>query len=428
MAVAPPRTTPPSDAPAAWHALPDPDLLGQLGTSRDGLDVDEVRRRQAEYGPNVLPARKPASAFVILLHQFASPLIYILLAAGVVSSLVGDATDAAFIFGVVLINAGLGAFQEYRAEKSAESLQRLLRVVAHVQRDGAPAEVSADELVPGDVVLLESGTKVPADLRILTATNLATDEALLTGESVAATKQPGVLADDTPVSDRRNMAFAGSIVATGRGLGVVVATGLRTQVGRIAATVTGARTTKPPLLIRLEKFSRDISLVVVVACLLLGLVALARGMALVDVFFLAVALAVSAIPEGLPVAITLGIVNFYLLVEELGFSVDEARNRLLLLMVLIENYHVFNCRSEYVSAFRVPLSRNWVLIAGVAAAQGLHILAMHVPVGQRLLLVAPISLWEWIVPFAMAASVLAAMEVFKLVVHGRAVAWPVPAR
>jgi calcium-translocating P-type ATPase len=291
----------------AWHAMPESEVIGKLEASLNGLTDVQVAERQREFGRNVLPAKKPPTAFVIFLHQFLSPLIYILLAAGIVAIVMGDITDAGFIFGVVLLNAGLGAFQEWKAERSAASLQQLLKIVARVRRNGSVTEISADELVPGDLVYLESGARVPADVRLIETNHLAVDEALLTGESLPVEKDIAPLAEDLPVSDRRNMALAGSTVASGRGKGFVVATGLRTEVGKIARSVTAAETTKPPLVIRMERFSRQISLVVLAACALLAGIAFSRGMPLVDVFFLAVALAVSAIPEGLPVAMTVAL-------------------------------------------------------------------------------------------------------------------------
>jgi magnesium-transporting ATPase (P-type) len=295
------------ETPVAWHALPDEEVLRLLEASRQGLSGAEAAERLIEFGPNVLPTREPPAVLTIFFHQFLSPLIYVLLAAGLVAVLMGDATDAAFIFGVVLLNAGLGTFQEWKAEKSAASLQQLLKIVARVRRNGSDVELSADQLVPGDWVRLESGMRVPADLRLLESNNLAIDESFLTGESLASAKAPGPAAKDAPVADRHNMAYAGAIVTSGRAAGVVVATGLRTEVGKIAKSVTSAETTKPPLVIRMEQFARHVSFAVLIACVLLAGVALAKGMAWLDVFFLAVALAVSAIPEGLPVAMTVAL-------------------------------------------------------------------------------------------------------------------------
>jgi magnesium-transporting ATPase (P-type) len=291
----------------AWHALDEGVVMGKLETSRLGLTEKLARERQQEVGPNTLPSKPPPTLAVIFLHQFLSPLIYILLAAGVVSIVIGDAKDAGFIFGVVLLNAGLGAFQEWKAEKSAASLQQLLRILARVRRDGSDQDLAAEELVPGDIVQLGSGSRVPADLRLLQASNLTIDESLLTGESRAVEKRVDILAPDIPLSERHNMAFAGSTIFSGRALAVVVATGLRSEVGKIAQSVTATEPAKPPLVIRMEQFARQVSVVMVAACILLGAVALAKGMPFTEVFFLAVALAVAAIPEGLPVAMTVAL-------------------------------------------------------------------------------------------------------------------------
>ena len=291
----------------SWHALSAGEALERLNADEGGLSSDEVRARQERFGPNLLPTKEPPGLLAILLHQFKSPLIYILLVAGAVSLLLGETTDAAFIMAVLALNAGIGTWQELRAERSAAALQQLLVVQARVRRGGKEGTVAAEELVPGDVILLESGNRVPADLRLLKVRNLAVDESLLTGESLATEKATPPVDEKAVVSDRASMAFAGSTVTSGRGLGVVVATGLRTEVGRISESVTESASEKPPLLIRMERFAHQISYVVVGASALLALVAVWQGMAWADVFFLAVALAVSAIPEGLPVALTVAL-------------------------------------------------------------------------------------------------------------------------
>jgi magnesium-transporting ATPase (P-type) len=290
--------------PIAWQTLSEESVLQKLQTAPDGLSDEQVAERLAEFGPNTLPVKPPPTMLVVLLHQFLSPLIYILLVAGAVSSLLGEIKDAVFIFVVVLLNATIGTYQEWKAERSAAALQSLLKIYARVKRGGQQKQVTADELVPGDVVLLESGNRVPADLRLIQTNNLAIDESFLTGESLAAGKSLALLAADSPLSERANMAFAGSTVTSGRGVGVVIATGLHTEVGRIAETVTSAEMTKPPLVVRMERFARQTSYAVLGASAVLALIAISKGVPYAEVFFLAVALAVSAIPEGLPVAIT----------------------------------------------------------------------------------------------------------------------------
>ncbi|KUG20327.1 MAG: HAD-IC family P-type ATPase [Methanomicrobiaceae archaeon] len=290
-----------------WHALREDEVMQKLQSSLQGLTEDEAAERLEEYGKNALPAHLPPTLLRIFLRQFASPLIYVLLAAGIISLVLAEFTDATFIFLVILLNAVIGTFQEWQAEKSASSLQELLKIYARIRRGGDERTVPSEDLVPGDIVLLESGNRIPADIRLLRAQSLTVDESLLTGESHAIEKRPGVLAAKIPVADRANMAFAGSTVMGGRGTGVVVATGSLTQIGLIAETVSTTEMGRPPLVIRMEEFSRKISIAVLAAAALVGLIVLLQGMAFFDVFFLAVALAVSAIPEGLPVAMTVAL-------------------------------------------------------------------------------------------------------------------------
>jgi magnesium-transporting ATPase (P-type) len=300
MPSTPPEQSPRAPTATAWHAMPTAEVHRalRLGDPKHGLAPDDAASRLAEHGPNALPAPAPVTLGTVILHQFLSPLIYILLAAAVVSAALADFVDAGFITLIVVFNAALGTYQEWKAERSAAGLQQLLTVQAHVRRGGADRVISADELVPGDVVLLESGNRVPADLRLHRVRDLAVDESFLTGESVAVEKHTEPLAEPSGVADRRNLAFAGSTVVSGRGAGVVIATGARTEVGRIARSVADTAATKAPLVLRMERFARHISVVVLASCALLGAVALSRGLAPMDVFFLAVALAVSAIRRG----------------------------------------------------------------------------------------------------------------------------------
>lgn len=291
----------------AWHTISSDEALSRLASVRGGLSNDEVGKRLARYGPNQLPVRKPPTVWQIFLHQFKSPLIYILLAAGVVALVLKEFTDAGFIGAVLFLNATLGTIQEYNAEKSAAALQGLLKTFARVRRGGRELSVPAAEVVPGDVALLESGDKVPADLRLFEVNNLSVDESFLTGENIPPVKNLAVLNENVSIGDRLNMAFAGSMVMSGRATGVVVATASATQVGQIASSVAFTESSKPPLIVRMEKFAHQISVFVGIAVGLLAVIGLLKGMAAIDVFFLAVALAVSAIPEGLPVAMTVAL-------------------------------------------------------------------------------------------------------------------------
>ncbi|MFN4258440.1 MAG: cation-translocating P-type ATPase [Gemmataceae bacterium] len=290
-----------------WHARELPAVFEQLHATEHGLSETEAQARLGEFGPNKLPEQPPPTVWEILLRQFRSPLIYILAIAAVVAAAIGDFTDAGFIFAVLLINAVIGTYQEWRAEQSSQALRKLLQIHAAVQRDGEVREISAEEVVPGDIVWLESGNRVPADIRLLSAHGLEVDESLLTGESLPVTKDPRWQgAEATPMGDRLNLAYAGSIVTRGRAKGVVVATGAGTSVGQLALDVFGGASGQTPLLHRMEKFSNFIAVVVLVSASLIAVLGvLVVGYTPMEMFLFGVALAVSAIPEGLPVALTI---------------------------------------------------------------------------------------------------------------------------
>jgi len=290
------------------HARAVDDCFAALDTGPQGLDHAEVAARRERYGKNALPAAEPPGLLVVFLHQFRSPLIYILLAAAWVAFFLGDLYDAGFILIVLLVNAVIGTFQEYQAEKSAAALRALVPADAQVVRAGEERKIDAEELVPGDIVLVEAGAKIPADLRLISATGFEADESLLTGESLPVAKRSDlVLPRETAVADRVNVAFAGTVATRGRARGVVVAIGLATQIGRITTAVVGAEAAKPPLIVRMEQFTKKIAASVVVAVVLLALVAGLRGSSFEDLFLMSVALAVSIIPEGLPVALTVAL-------------------------------------------------------------------------------------------------------------------------
>ncbi|SDY48773.1 cation-translocating P-type ATPase [Citreimonas salinaria] len=291
-----------------WHAVPGDEAVDDLGSDRDkGLSDREAERRHDEYGSNKLPERQRETLFQTFLRQFKDPLIYILLAAGLVSLAIGNFEDAAFIFAVLLFNAGLGTYQEYKAESAAQSLQQVMRITAQVTREGEKEEVDSTDLVPGDIVSIKSGASVPADIRLLKSQNLLVDESLLTGESTQVEKRAQAQLDpDTSLGDRTTLLHAGSNVTSGRGTGVVCRTGTMTEIGRIAKSLTEEEQV-PPLVLRVRRFTRVIAVGVLVIIVVLGLLQALRGDDLTEIFFLAVALAVSAIPAGLPVAITVAI-------------------------------------------------------------------------------------------------------------------------
>ena len=290
-----------------WHNMEAEGIFEVLFSSKEGLDPIEAARRLLIYGPNSLPLKKPPTIFTILFHQIKNPLIFILIAAAAASLIIGEVTDAFFILLVISLNSVLGAYQEYNAEKSAISLQNLMKIKARVRRSGREIEIAAEELVPGDIVLLESGHKVPADLRLLEANSLSADESFLTGESIAACKMTGKISLSSAASDRINMVYAGSGITAGRGMGIVVNTGINTEVGKIAEKVNETESAKPPLIMRMEKFTKQISVLVLLISILLAVMMWTQGYEAAPIFFLIVALAVSAIPEGLPVALTVAL-------------------------------------------------------------------------------------------------------------------------
>jgi P-type Ca2+ transporter type 2C len=292
-----------------WHVADRQEIEKILDVIPGGLSEKESTRRFEKFGPNVLPHAPPPTWWQIGFRQFRSPLIYVLGVAAVVSVAIGEPVDAAFIAVVLGLNALIGGYQEWRAEKSTQALQQLLQIHSAVMRDGEVREIEARNIVPGDTVWLESGNRVPADLRLVSARGLEIDESLLTGESLVVSKDPSWNGDlSTPLGDRRNMAFAGSTVIRGRTQGIVVNTGSATNVGKLALDVLSASGGKPPLIERLERFTQVVSVAVLSAACVVALFGiLIYNHSIHSMFLFAVALAVSAIPEGLPVALTVAL-------------------------------------------------------------------------------------------------------------------------
>lgn len=292
----------------AWYTRSKDDITASLSVTPNGLTAGEVAERLRQHGPNTLPPPKAKNVWVIFFSQFLSPLIYVLIGAAILSAIARETSDAIFIAAIILINAVLGTWQEWQAENSAAALKSLVTVKARIKRDGQVVEVEAGDIVPGDVVLLESGVKVPADLRLMRARDLQIEEAVLTGESQAVTKTTEPLPEkDLALGDQTNMAFTATTVVKGRGWGYAVATGIHTEIGRIAGSLTEGKSEKPPLIKRMDVFSRKVSIAVLIVCVLLGLIGWYRGMPVMEIFFLMIAVGVSAIPEGLPVALTVAL-------------------------------------------------------------------------------------------------------------------------
>ncbi len=290
-----------------WHALSADETAAALGSASSGLTSAEAEARLRRFGPNRLPEPPRRSFVLVYLAQFASPLIYLLLAAAAAAVALGEFADALFVGAVLLLNSAIGGTQEWRAEKSTAALRSSIRATARVMRDGTVQVVESTELVPGDSMRLEAGDRIPADLRLTQSFDLRTDESTLTGESYAVEKSARQSVEDAaPLGDRPTMLFAGSTVQTGRAEGFVVATGATTEIGRIADALSG-EDAPPPLTRRLQRFSRNLGIVVLVVIAILAAIQLLGGATLRDTFFLAVALAVAAVPEGLPVAVTVAL-------------------------------------------------------------------------------------------------------------------------
>jgi magnesium-transporting ATPase (P-type) len=283
-------------------------LFATLQTSSTGLSVQEVQKRQQEKGKNLLPKPKRITLFQIIIHQFTNPLIYVLIAAGIISAVVGEFLDAGFIFAVLSINAMIGTYQEWKAEQNAAALQEFMKVQATVKRKEGVVKIDAEDVVVGDIVLLESGVKVSADVQLIQTNELTIEEAILTGESTAVHKNEAVLAtENLPLAERVNMAYAGTTVTSGRGTGVVVAIATDTEIGKIADTLNKTAATQMPLVVRMEVFTKWISLVTLLICAIIGVIGWSNGIPLFTIFLFVIALAVSAIPEGLPIAMTVAL-------------------------------------------------------------------------------------------------------------------------
>jgi len=290
-----------------WHHLPPDEVTGLLEASpQQGLDASEVQARQRSFGPNALPPPKGRGPLLRFLLQFNQVLVHILVLATVIKLAVGAYTDAAVIFGVIFLNAVIGFVQEGKALGALEALARALTTEATVLRGGQRQRIDARELVPGDIVLLASGDKVPADLRLLGVRELRVDEAALTGESLPVEKSAGSLVADTVLADRRNMAYSSTLVHYGTATGVVVATGRSTEIGRISELLAHTDVLATPLTQRITRFSHWLMwAILALAALSFAVGTFVHGQSLVDMFLAAVALAVAMIPEGLVVVMTI---------------------------------------------------------------------------------------------------------------------------
>ncbi len=290
-----------------WHNKSAKQTLNTLNATEQGLTTEQVNERLNTYGKNVLPQKKPKSIFLMFLEEIANPIVIILLVAMVFSFVVGEALDAFVILGIVMLDAVIGTIQSKRAERIASSLNGMIKVKAKALRDGEKVEVDSSMLVPGDIVFLESGDKISADMRIIECSNFTVDEALLTGESINATKSTEVVPANAPLGDRTDMVFSGSSVITGRATCVVVGTATDTEIGKIATNLNEVKDEQSPLTIRINKFSKQISVLIVLVAVIIFVIMLVQKNPLKDIFLSVIALAVSAMPEGLPLAVTMAL-------------------------------------------------------------------------------------------------------------------------
>ncbi|UCB42239.1 MAG: HAD-IC family P-type ATPase [Dehalococcoidales bacterium] len=311
-----------------WHNLRRDEVLKILDSRPSGLSETEARARLRQYGLNQLAGKKKVPPVIVFLRQFLSPLIYVLLAATAISFAMDHFIDAIVILVVLLLNAVIGFVQETRAEKAMEALIQMAAPRANVQRNGRVEVLPARQVVPGDILLLETGEKVPADARLIEVSNLKVNEATLTGESMPVEKTTGPLGENVPVAERKNLVYMGTIITYGRARAVVVNTGMTTEIGRIASAIQEVKPEKTPLQKSIGKLSQYLVVLFLGVCGLLVAVGLLKGLEWLDVFLLAVAAAVSAIPEGLPAVVTI--------VLAIGMRVMARRNAVIRKLVAVE--------------------------------------------------------------------------------------------
>ncbi len=290
-----------------WHNLTDSETLTSLSSTSDGLNQEEATKRLAEYGLNELQTAKKTSPWMIFFEQFKNLLIIILLAAVILSAVLGEWVDALVIFVIIVFAAGLGFIQEYRAEKSLDALKKMAAPTATVLRGGKQIEIPTRDIVPGDIFFIQTGNRIPADGRLLQAVNLRAEEASLTGESVPVEKITAPITGEAGIGDRRNMVFAGTTASYGRGLGVATATGMTTEFGKIASLLQEVKEEDTPLQINLARMGRWIAIGALGLTAVLSLLGVMRGNPILEMLLWGVSLAVAAVPEALPAVVTISL-------------------------------------------------------------------------------------------------------------------------
>jgi Ca2+-transporting ATPase len=290
-----------------WYNLDVAEVISSLGSNTEGLTPDEAKKRLAQYGPNELAEKKRISPFMLWLEQFRDFLIIILLVAAALSAILGEVTDAIVIFVIVLFATTLGFIQEYRAERSMEALKRMAAPTSSVIRNGQEIEIPAREIVPGDIVTLRTGDKIPADCRLIETVNLKTDEAPLTGESVPVEKTVAPILGEVSIGDRKNMAFMGTTAVWGRGKATVTSTGMQTEFGKIATLIQEVEEELTPLQVNLNKMGKFIAYAALAICFVLAGIGILRGHKILEMLIWGVSLAIAAVPEALPAVVTIGL-------------------------------------------------------------------------------------------------------------------------
>jgi Ca2+-transporting ATPase len=290
-----------------WYSIDTSELCQDLGTSAgSGLEITEAARRLSEYGPNVLQEKPPRGIMSIFLGQMKEILVLILIIAAVISMFLGEWEDAIVILIIVVLNAVIGVFQESKAESALKALKDMTKPSAKVVRGAKAIQINAEEIVPGDLIMLDAGDSVPADARLIEAASLQSNESALTGESVPVEKNPAVIhSDQLPVGDRKNMLFMGTTITSGRGTAIVVETGMNTQLGQIARLLDDSAPETTPLQQRLGKLGKVLGTAALAIVMLVFLIGLTRGEDLLEMFMVAISLAVAAVPEGLPAVVTI---------------------------------------------------------------------------------------------------------------------------
>ena len=291
-----------------WYKKEIDDIYSELNVNQNGLSNTQVSKRILEFGKNTLPKAKKDSILKIFISELTDPIVLLLLVAVIASFIAGEVVDAVAIIFIVLVDAIMGTYQENKANNTAEALSRLVTVKSKVIRNGEIITIDSEDLVVGDIVLLESGDKISADLRLVEAHSFMVDEAILTGESIQVSKTPDLVnIENASISEQSNMLFSGTTVVTGRGKAIVIATGLSTEIGRIADTINNTKEEKSPLTIRVEKLSKQISMLVLVVAFIITFLLIIKDVPYNEIFLSVIALAVSAMPEGLPLALTMAL-------------------------------------------------------------------------------------------------------------------------